>query len=221
MRVIVLAAGQGYQLDGFNKLLIKHPKDGSKIIERYQEAFSGKDMTIVLGYRAINVMHNYPNLDYVYNSDWAVTNNSYSLSMSISDEPCYVISGDLFFDTSLIAELDAAGPNLVVTQANESRTLSAINVSSTEDGVINEVYQGKLRNTQHPEAIGIFKISDPRLLSSWRRNCLEYGNLFVGQNIPFEDGVDVIRYDISSRRVNEVNTPMDYLRILESAKQGL
>ena len=218
MRVIVLAAGQGYQLDGFNKLLIKHPEEGSRIIERYQEAFRGKDMTIVLGYRAINVMHNYPDLDYIYNGDWAVTNNSYSLSMAISDEPCYVISGDLFFDPKLITELDEAGPNLVATQMRENRTLSAVNVSATENGVIDEVYQGKLRNMQHPEAIGIFKISDPKLLSAWKRNCLEYGNLFVGQNIPFEDGVDVISHDVSGYKIDEVNTPMDYLRILESAK---
>ena len=218
MRVIVLAAGQGYQLDGFNKLLIKHPGDGARIIERYQEAFRGKEITIVVGYRAINVMHNYPKLNYIYNGDWAVTNNSYSLSMAISNEPCYVISGDLFFDPDLIKELDDAGPDLVVTQMRENRILNAVNVSATEDGVIDEVYQGKLRSMQHPEAIGIFKISDPKLLSLWKRNCLEYGNLFVGQNIPFAEGMDVYSHDVSGCKIDEVNTPMDYLRLLEAVK---
>jgi choline kinase len=218
MRVIVLAAGQGYQLDGFNKLLIKHPHDRSKIIERYTTAFSGKEVTVVLGYRAINVMHEFPSLAYIYNGDWAVTNNSYSLSLAITEQPCYVVSGDLFFDPDLISELDKAGPNIVATQMRENRTLSAVNVAVNEDHTIEETYQGKLRDTQHPEAIGIFKISDRRLLRAWKRNCLEYGNLFVGQNIPFKEGVDVIAYDVTSHRIDEVNTPMDYLRISQAAK---
>lgn len=213
MRVIILAAGQGYQLDGFNKLLIKSPIDGERIIDKYIKLFEGKELTFVLGYRAINVMHNYPDLNYVYNNDWAVTNNSYSLSLAISEEPCYVVSGDLFFDKELIAELDTATPNLVATQMRDNRSLSAVNVSADENQVVQEVYQGKLRNLTHPESIGIFKISSPDLLKIWKRNCLDYGNLFVGQNIPYNEIDKVFSYDISSYKVNEVNTPMDYLRL--------
>jgi len=216
MRVIVLAAGQGYQLDGFNKLLIKNPVDGERIIDKYIELFEGKELTFVLGYRAINVMHNYPDLNYIYNNDWAVTNNSYSLSLAISDEPCYVVSGDLFFDQALIDELDMAPPNLVVTQMRDNRTLSAVNVSSDKKGVVEEVYQGKLRSFDHPEAVGIFKISSPDLLRIWKRNCLEYGNLFVGQNIPFNESDNVFLHNIPSYRVDEINTPMDYLRLTET-----
>lgn len=215
MRVIVLAAGQGYQLDGFNKLLIKHPIDGKRIIDRYLEAFNGKDITFVVGYRAINVMHNYPHLDYVYNDSWGVTNNSYSLSLAISDEPCYVVSGDLLFDSKLISELDSAASNLIVTQMRDNRTLSAINVAVNEKKIINEAYQGKLRSENHPEAIGIFKISDPRLLIAWKRNCIEYGNLFAGQNIPFETEVDIVSHDSSNYKIDEVNTVMDYMRLLK------
>jgi choline kinase len=219
MRVIVLAAGQGYQLDGFNKLLIKHPADGKRIIERYLEVFKGKNITFVLGYRAINVMHSYPSLNYVYNDSWAVTNNSYSLSLAINDEPCYVVSGDLFFDAALIAELESAPPNLVATQMRDSRTLSAVNVAANENNVINETYQGKLRDVSHPEAVGIFKISDPALLMTWKRNCIDYGNLFVGQNIPFSKGVDIISYDVQKYVIDEVNTTTDYLRLLTTERQ--
>ncbi len=215
MRVIVLAAGQGYQLDGFNKLLIKHPVDGKRIIDKYLEVFRGKDITFVVGYRAINVMHNYPHLDYVYNDSWGVTNNSYSLSLAIGNEPCYVVSGDLLFDSRLISELDSAAPNLVVTQMRNNRTLSAINVAVNKNEIINETYQGKLKSENHPEAVGIFKISDPMLLAAWKRNCIEYGNLFVGQNIPFEAGVDVVSYDASTYKIDEVNTVMDYMRLLK------
>ena len=218
MRVIILAAGQGYQLDGFNKLLIRHPVDGRRIIDHYKDAFNGKDITIVLGYRAINVMHNYPELKYVFNDDWAVTNNSYSLSMAISDQPSYIISGDLFFNPKLIANLDNAGPNIVATQMRQNRTLSALNVAATEKGNITEVYQGKVRSIQHSEAIGIFKISDATLLAAWRRNCIEHSNLFAGQNIPFDTGIDVLAHDISEFKIHEINAPQDYLRLIEATK---
>jgi choline kinase len=215
LRVIVLAAGQGYQLDGFNKLLIKHPIDGKCIVERYLEAFKGKNITFVVGYRAINVMHSYPRLDYVYNDSWAVTNNSYSLSLAISDEPCYVLSGDLLFNPELISKLDVSAPDLVVSQMRNNRTLSAINIAINKNQVINEAYQGKLKSVNHPEAVGIFKISNPKLLASWKRNCIEYGNLFVGQNIPFEEGIDVLSYDLLNFKIDEVNTVMDYMRLLK------
>jgi len=215
MRVIVLGAGQGYQLDGFNKLLIKDPADGKRILDKYREAFAGKEMTVVVGYRAINVMHHYPDLAYIYNKDWAVTNNSYSLSLTLTDEPCYVISGDLFIEPELIQELDAGAPDLVVTQVRESRTLSAVNVSVDADGRIKEVYQGKLRNVSDPEAIGIFKVSSPVLLTAWKRNCREYANLFVGQNLPFDTDASVFAADLGGHRLDEVNTPMDYLRLLD------
>ncbi len=217
-RVIVLGAGQGYQLDGFNKLLIKDPVSGRRIIDKYIEAFSGKKLTVVVGYRAINVMHNYPDLDYVYNSDWAVTNNSYSLSLALTEEPCYVISGDLLIGSELVYDLDSAGANLIVGKVRENRTLSAINVCANTEGRVSEVYQGKLRQVSDPEAIGIFKISSPELLSLWKRNCREHGNLFVGQNLPYDLETPVYMFNSDRHSVEEVNTPLDYLRLLEGAK---
>ena len=56
MRVIILAAGQDCQLDGYNKLLIKDPESGDSVLDKYIEAFNGFNITVV-GYRAINVMH--------------------------------------------------------------------------------------------------------------------------------------------------------------------
>lgn len=214
MRVIVLAAGQGFQLDGFNKLLIRDPIDNKLIIEKYRDAFDGMDITIVLGYRAINVMNNYQDFNYIYNSDWAVTNNSYSLNLSLNEEPCYVVSGDLFIEPDLIKMLEDSGPNLVLTQNRASRSLNALNVSADNNGNIKELYQGKLREANDPEAIGIFKISAPEILKKWRRNCREYGNLFVGQNLPYDLKSPILSVDIQGQRLDEINTPLDYIRLL-------
>ena len=174
MRVIILAAGQAVQLDGYNKLLIKDPVTKKTILDMYLEAFKGHDITVVLGYRAINVMHEYSNLDYVYNSDWAISNSSHSLSLALNEEPCFVISGDLFIDPEIIAAIDNAGPNIVASIKRDSRTLNALNISHDVNQNVYEIYQGKLKNVNDPEAIGIYKISSKSILKSWRTNCLKH-----------------------------------------------
>lgn len=215
MRVIVLAAGQGYQLDGFNKLLINDPRDGSTVIDKYIRAFEGMQITVVVGYRAINVMNRYRHLDYVFNPNWAVSDNSYSLSLAISEEPCYVIFDDLFIEPELIEMLEKAGPDLVLTAKRENRLPNTLNCSLDETNRILEVYPGKLKSLSDPETLGLYKISDLELLIGWKRNCVQYPNLFIGQNIPLDAATPIYSADLGSHRLDEVNTPLDYIRLLQ------
>jgi hypothetical protein len=126
MRVIILAAGQGFLLDGMVKCLIRAPHDGRALLEKAVEAFAGHRLTVVVGYRAVAVMEAFPDLDYVYNPDWATTNNSQSLGLALDDEPAYVLSSDLVFEPALVRELDAAAPDLVLTERRENRILTGI-----------------------------------------------------------------------------------------------
>ena len=183
MRVIVLAAGQGFQLDGLNKCLIRDPLNGQRIMDKIIAAFPRYQITVVVGYQAVSVIQEYPQLNYVYNQDWGISNNSYSLGLALSDEPCYVLSCDLFFEPILIEAMDKLSHNTILTELRDNRTLSAVNCVVNGNRVT-ETYQGALRYHQDPEAIGVFKITDPTTLRLWKKNCLEYRNLFVGQNIP-------------------------------------
>ena len=153
MKVIILAAGQGFQLDGFNTVLIKHPKTGQSIIEQYLEIFDYKQITMVVGYRAINIMNQYPKLHYVYSSQWSITNNSYSLGLVLDDKPCLVVSSDLFIDKDLFKRLDEAEPNCVLTENSEDRILTSLNCSLEGNRLI-EIYQGEVRSHLDPEAVG-------------------------------------------------------------------
>jgi choline kinase len=215
VRVIVLAAGQGYQLDGLNKCLIKDPTDGRSILEKVVLAFPGFDVTVVVGYRAVAIMQAHPRLNYVYNKDWAVTNNSYSLALALtSDDPCYVLSSDLVFEPALIRAMQSGPDNAVLSECRENRVLSAVNCT-VEGTRITELYQGPLRKVTDPEAIGIYKISDARLVRAWRQNCLQHGNLFVGQNLPVHGDYPAVEaFDLGQHRFREINTPLDYLRLL-------
>jgi len=215
MRTIILAAGQGFQLDGFNKLLLRDPRSGEQIIDQYLKLFDKTDITIVLGYKAIEVMQRFPGLHYVYNPDWKVTNNSYSLSLAINEEPCYVVSCDLFIDEGIIKMLEQAEPNCILTENRDNRQPNALNCSISDDRQITEIYQGDIHKKDDPEAIGVYKISDKRLLREWKKKCIHHSNLFVGQNLPF-DICPVYSVDRGKYRLEEINTVMDYMRAMDN-----
>jgi choline kinase len=216
-QAIVLAAGRGTQVDGMAKVLVRHPRTGRSILDHAREAFAGKRLIVVVGFRAIQVMESAPELEYVINHEWSLTNNAMSLGLALNDEPTYVVSGDIFFDRALIEHLDGEGANLALTDPRENRPLSAIHCALRDDGSIRETYQGPVRDGQDPEAIGLFKVSDRTLLGRWKRRCIEHGNLFVGQTLPC-DGVPIRAAPRGDFSFVEINTPADYLRLLDAER---
>jgi choline kinase len=217
MRTIILAGGQGFQLDGYNKLLLRDPGSGEILIDKYMRLFAKTSITIVLGYKAVEVMQRYPDLHYLYNSDWKVTNNSYSLALALNEEPCYVLSCDLLFNEDVLLKLSEAGPNCILTKNTDNRQLNALNCSIQDDKVIDGIYQGDLRTVNHPEAIGVYKLCDKELLRKWKKKCITHSNLFTGQNLPFSE-TSIYSVDVGNSWFEEVNTVIDYMRILEYFK---
>ena len=120
MKLIVLDAGDSFELDGFNKLLIKHPTTKKTILDTYIDLFKPSEIERVVGYRAMEIMTEYPSLNYIFNSKWQTTNNSYSLSLSLSETPCYIISSDLFINQNLINKLNLHD-NCLVAMNNENK----------------------------------------------------------------------------------------------------
>ncbi|EHR68996.1 putative sugar nucleotidyltransferase [Burkholderiales bacterium JOSHI_001] len=223
-RAIILAAGKSLQLDGVSKALIRHPRDGRSILAHAVDAFAGKRITVVVGFRAIHIMQHFPQLHFVHNPDWALTNNAGSLGLALAelgtDEPCYVVSGDIFLDRTLVERLDTAAPDLALVSPREKRTLSAIHCVTDAEGQIRETYQGPVRSMAHPESVGLFKISSPALLRAWQRRCVEHANLFAGQLLPCADEAAPVQAEALQRGENffEVNTPADYLQLIDESR---
>ena len=216
-RAIILAAGQGFQLDGVNKVLIRHPKSGKTILQHAVEAFEGFKITVVVGYRAIQIMEEFPELDFVVNPDWALTSNAMSLGLALTDEPTYVVSGDIFFYRNLIQDLDKADGNLVLTDNRENRSLTSVHCVLKRKNQISETYQGAVRDIRHPEAVGLFKISNQSVLKEWKKTSILHGNLFVGQTLP--TGIIPIKsHPLRGHFFDEINTSSDYLRLLNRDK---
>lgn len=211
MRLIVLAAGQGFKLDGFNKLLIKNPKTGKTILEQYLELFTGYKITVVLGFRAIEVMSEYPQLDYVYNDDWRITGNSYSLALALDDEPCVVISSDFIFDGNMVELIERSPDNCAFVVYSENKGVNTLRCK-IDDGTIASIYLGFEAGTD-PEAVGIYKVSNSDLLRKWKRECLQNKNVFAGINLPLDIKISAV--DITHVELHEINTPLDYLKLIK------
>jgi len=183
-------------------------------MEHYLELFDYREITMVVGYRAINIMHRYPKLHYVFNSQWSITNNSYSLGLALNDEPCFVVSSDMFIDKEIFKMMEDAEANCVLTENSEERVLASLNCS-LEDRKITEIYLGEVRTRQDPEAVGVYKITDSNLLSIWRHNCLRHTNLYQGQNLPLNEEAPVYSVDIRKYNLDEINTPLDYIKLID------
>jgi choline kinase len=217
-KAIILAAGRGNQADGIAKALIRHPRTGKTILDHAIEAFAGKKIVVVVGFRAIQLMESHPEVGYVINHEWAVSNNAMSLGLALDEEPCYVVSGDIFFERALIERLDGLAPNLALTENRENRTLSAVHCVLRPDGSVASTYQGPVKDMSNPEALGLFKVSDVDALRQWKRLCIKHGNLFVGQTLPC-NGAPIMAVDKGADTFDEINTPGDYLRLMERERQ--
>lgn len=219
MRVIVLAAGHGLGLDGYNKLLIKDPLNGKTVIENFREVFPSSQITVVVGYNAISIMNQYPELHYVYNESWSHTNNSYSLALALDDNPCFVVSSDIFIERATVERLQQAPADTVLTANRANRTLSSLNCIVAGEK-ISEIYQGNLRDPSNPEAVGVYKISSVPVLRKWKERCMQYTNLFAGQNLPIDSEFPIYSTSLNNDRFREVNTPLDYIKMLEEWHQA-
>ena len=216
-RIVVLAAGKSVQMDGLSKVLMRHPTTGKTILDYAIDAFGESNVCVVVGYRAVEIMQRYPQLSYEYSPNWALTNNAMSLGLALTEQPTYVVSGDIFFEPAIIDRLDAV-PNAVLTSPREKRSLSAVHCVLSPEGRLIETYQGPVRDIRDQEAVGLFKLSSPTLLREWKRKCLKYSNLFVGQLAPCDLG-EIMAVELKDELFFEINTPADYLHLIEKSSQ--
>lgn len=217
MKLIVLAAGDAFEVDGFNKLLIKHPNTRKTIIEQYSDFFDVSEIEIVVGYRAMEVMNQYPDYRYHYNRKWQHTGNSYSLSLALDGAPCYIVSCDFFLTRDLLQKMDAH-PNCLIVKRTENRQPNSVNASVTVDGEVSKIYQGKC-SALDPAVTGIFKVCDSSLLAEWKRRCLQFPRLFAAENLP-QDIVKIAAVEILDDELIEINFPEDYIRISNEFRRG-
>jgi choline kinase len=211
MKLIILAAGDSFELNGFNKLLLKNPLTRETILDQYIRFFEPTSIKIVLGYKAIDIMNEFPNFDYIINENWQTTGSAYSLYLALNKEPCYVISSDLFFSKSLNKKVLNKFDNHICTVKSESKRLTSLN-AKVSNNIVSEVYRGKSKNDDF-ELVNFFKITNPAILNSWKKNCKNNPEAYVGELLPyFEHEISNISVDKSD--LYEINTNLDFINYL-------
>jgi choline kinase len=214
--VIILAAGQSAESGGYPNILIQHPVTRKTVLDHALEAFKGKKITVVVGHKALQIIDKYPDLNYVLNHQWGITKNSYSLGLALSEEPTYVVSGDIFIGEKLIQRLESLEGDFALTEHRENRSISSINCILDSNGAISSTYQGPIQDSSHPEAIGLYRVSDPEVLSIWRSRCLRHNNLHAGQLLPADMGQVLARHIDKNEEFHEVNSAEDYLNLVKA-----
>lgn len=213
MRTIILAAGQGYKLGNFNKLLLRCPYTNKTILDIYLDIFKDTEITIVVGYKAIQIMNEYPKLNYIYNQDWHISKDSHSLGLALNEEPSYIIHSDLFITDDVRNELDKSSENAAVALNRPDRTSSALNCT-IEKNFISRIYQGDLINPHDPELIGIYKVKQKDALRYWKRSCFDHKNLLAGQNFPLNKDIPLERVNGDNLNLTIIKTPIDYINYI-------
>ena len=182
MKLIILAAGDSYELDGFNKLTIKHPKYNMSIIDIYQKIFNVKHIQVVVGFRAMNIMNDYPDFDYILNNKWQTTGSAYSLSLALDKNPSYIISSDFILNPQLDNIFNSDKQDIVYVKKSESKRLTSLKCKVNND-IIENIYRGKSKNMNDYEILGIFKITDPDILYNWKIKCINNPTMYAGETL--------------------------------------
>lgn len=212
MRLIILSAGDSFELDGFNKLLLNNPISGKTIIEQYQSIFEPSEITVVVGYKAMEVMNRYPNFNYIYNKKWQTTGSAYSLSLALNEEPSIVIESDFFIDEQLKNEF-ASTDEFVVIKKSESKSLNSFKAVMKENRITG-VYSGKSKNND-PELLGVFKVSNIETLREWKKNGIQNPHQYIGESFPYETAA-IPFIEVRGKSITEINTPTDFINFIKN-----
>jgi choline kinase len=217
MKLIILAAGDSYELDGFNKLTIKHPKYNMSIIDIYKKIFNVNHIQVVVGFRAMNIMNDYPDFDYILNNKWQTTGSAYSLSLALDENPSYIISSDFILNPQLDQIFNSDNQNVVYVKKPESKRLTSLKCKVNND-IIENIYRGKSKNMNDYEILGIFKITDPDILYNWKIKSINNPTMYAGETL-IMDNFDLSYKIIDEDIITEINTPLDYINFLNRINQ--
>ena len=220
MRAIILGAGSGSRLGGYNKLLIKD-KTGCTILERITldlMRIGIRDITIVVGYKAINVMSKYPAAKYVINPIFDVTNSAYSTALAFQEDnsPAILVYGENIYPRGNPFENMNQEANLMLTSTQTKTDKNATGPICNVGGEVVGVREGL---GVFPESIGIFTFWDTELINEIVKWGLLMKKAYMG--IALDKALKELP-DIKMRVVNylyrkfEFDTPQDYLDYLNS-----
>jgi len=222
-RAIILAAGESYDTqDIFPKILLKNPITKKTILDNFLDHYENNTL-FVLGFRSLSVLNAYPNINVVLNPSWSTTKSAHSLALAVqclpSNEIVDIYSGDYFIENRFFKQFQSqVSDNLIVASHRENRSKKACNLILKNNKIISK-YTGKIRDSKHPESLGIIRTSVSNIKNWILRFSNSYKSLYASDIIPdgYLENFDIF---IDDNQIHEINNSNDFIkyRSLRSAK---
>lgn len=162
MKAVILAAGVGSRLGGtLPKSLIQIGEDTTILSNQVQalKKLDVREIMVVVGFKKEVIMEYYPELVYVYNPRFHITNTAYSLRLameSFAADDVIWTNGDVVFEEAIaekMIETDGSAVAVVKKPCGEEE----VKYTVAPDGGIGEI--SKTVTDPAGEAIGINRIS--------------------------------------------------------------
>ena len=226
MKIIILAAGIGSRLgNSFPKPLtvLKNGKSIMKMqIDNITARYSVDDINVVVGYKKDLIMELFPELSYVYNPHFDITNTSKSLLIALKksqNTSILWINGDVVFDENIFEILDKH------IQAN--KTFVAVNTNQVgieevkytlKDGYINQLSKSVKKGLGEAVGINFIAFQDIKKFIKRLEECSDTDYFERGLEIAIKkDNLKVKAIDISKYNCIEI----DFLEDLENVNKLL
>jgi len=225
MEIIILAAGIGSRLGHPYPKPLTVLKTGKSImlaqLDNLVTVFPHDRVIIVVGFKKEMIMESFPDLLFVYNNEFDVTNTSRSLLkalLKVRDSGALWLNGDVVFDARVLEKVKPLVENETSFVCVNKSRVDEEEIKYTIDGKGNILELSKTVKNALGEAVGINYIGkdDVKTLVKRLAECDANEYFERGIEVAIEkDGLKVVPADISEFTCIEV----DFRQDLEKANE--
>ena len=223
IKVIILAAGIGSRLGHNLPKALVELRDGFTILdlqlELLKERFNIEDIIVVVGYKKNLIMEKYPELGYMYNSEYGSTNTSKSLLHGLNsieeNEDVLWLNGDVVFESGILDLVLEKKDSNVICVNNEKVSDEEVKYTLDDDGFINVISKGVVNGLGEAVGINFIKKEYLPLFISCLEKCQDDDYFEKGIEMAIDGGVKFIPVDIKDNFCIEV----DFQEDLQIAKK--